>query len=67
MGIAMFRNSEEFIKFRRKLSILLSLAQELPPEHRGNAMELIEKWKRGEISFEEAIDTLLLLEERHAA
>ncbi len=67
MGIAMFRSSEEFIRFRRKLSILLSLVQELPPENRGKATELIEKWKRGEISFEEAVDTILLLEEKHVA
>jgi len=62
----MFRDSEEFIRFRRKLSLLLSLAQELPSEQRSKAMELIEKWKRGETSFEEAVDTILTLEEKLA-
>ena len=45
---------------------MLSLAQELPSECRAKAMGIVEKWKRAEIGFEEAVGEILALEERVA-
>ncbi len=52
-----------FILYRRKLSILYSLMLELPPSLRRKAEEIIEKWKKEQISYEQALNQILELEE----
>ncbi len=52
-----------FIFYRRKLSILYSLLLELPPHLRGRAEEIVDKWRRGEIGFEQALNQILELGE----
>jgi len=56
-------NTKNFILYRRKLSTLYSLMLELPPSLRGKAEEIIEKWKKQEISYEQALNQILLLGE----
>ena len=54
---------KSFILYRRKLGILYSLLLELPPHLRGRAEEIVDRWRRGEIGFEQALNQVLELEE----
>ena len=55
-----------FMLYRGKLSILYSLLLELPPHLRGRAEEIVDRWRRREIGFEQALNQILELEEASA-